>query len=63
MSLDWFGIFKKRNDQIPHTPLALHRSIVDGILHVDPTIVPSNAIVWNGVAWRPNGTALYIERI
>jgi hypothetical protein len=59
--LDWFSVFKKKDDSIPHSPDIIHNCIgVDGILTIEAVAaVPANAVLWNGLAFRPDGTALY----
>ena len=61
MHLDWFSIFKKKDDAVPRSPDIIHDCIdSDGILQIEAiAAVPANAILWNGLAFRIDGTALY----
>ena len=61
MHLDWFQIFKKKDDAVPKSPEAIRDCInADGILQIEAIAeVPANAILWNGLAFRIDGTALY----
>lgn len=61
MHLDWFQVFKKKDDSVPKSPDIIRNCIgADGILTIEAvSAVPSNAILWNGLAFRADGTALY----
>jgi hypothetical protein len=61
MHLDWFSIFKKKDDFVPKSPDIIHNCIGgSGILTIEAiATVPADANLWNGLAFRLDGTALY----